>query len=414
MNSSYLLIGLRKEQSKIILVALLLYCFMPLLGILWLLFFILHSGIHYRRPTYILFLLLAIYMGLINSTKVPYNDQVMYHEAFLLVPHRTLWQNMTGIYGLRLGPTTKELSFGLLNVVGYYVSLGKYALFITLFTTTIYMLIFDSIYKWFHYLKLHKPLYYILSGIFTIAFFTQYFNLTIHLQRQMFATAVIMYALVRMVTTSKIPWWIVILAVTMHTSVGLFLPLFVFYQFSRKLTIKQIFLILGILGVGFGIISIFANSLLNIAGEDIYALQRLSKMTEEGTEERMPTYLLLIISMPLTLISLVNIRKHHERKHTNELFFFLFYLFNMLFSIANPNNTMQYRYFMMSYIFLPFIMPLANRKLILAERFFLIATPLFLFFRFYITFDDIVYEFAPVEEVICSNIFSLFNYNNIP
>ena len=239
MNSSYLLIGLRKEQSKIILVALLLYCFMPLLGILWLLFFILHSGIHYRRPTYILFLLLAIYMGLINSTKVPYNDQVMYHEAFLLVPHRTLWQNMTGIYGLRLGPTTKELSFGLLNVVGYYVSLGKYALFITLFTTTIYMLIFDSIYKWFHYLKLHKPLYYILSGIFTIAFFTQYFNLTIHLQRQMFATAVIMYALVRMVTTSKIPWWIVILAVTMHTSVGLFPPLFVFYQFSRKLNFSR-------------------------------------------------------------------------------------------------------------------------------------------------------------------------------
>lgn len=412
MNKSYLLNGLKEEQSKIILAALLFYCFVPLLGIFCLLLFTLYSGIYYRKLTYTLFLLLAVYMGLINSTKVPFGDQMMYYEAFRMVPHRTIWQNMTGIYGIGRGYTTKELGFGLLNLIGYYISFGKYALFITLFTTSIYMLLFDSIYKWFHYLKLSKPLYYVLSGVFIIAFFTQYFNITIHLQRQMFATAVMIYALVRMVTTSKVPWWIVILAVTLHTSVGLFLPLFLLYQFSGKLTFKQVFLILGMLGIGFSAITFFAGSLLNVVGGDVYALHRLENMAETGHEERMSISLLLTIGAPLTLISLVNMRKYHSRKHTNELFFFLFYLFNMLFSAANPNNTMQYRYFMMSYVFIPFIMPLASRKLILAEKLFLIAIPAFLFFRFYMTFDDIVFDFAPVEDVMTSDMFSLFNYNH--
>lgn len=73
---------------------------------------------------------------------------------------------------------------------------------------------------------------------------------------------------------------------------------------------------------------------------------------------------------------------------------------------------MQYRYFMMSYVFIPFIMPLASRKLVLTEKLFLIAVPTFLFIRFYMTFDDIVFDFAPVEEVMTSDVFSLFNYNH--
>lgn len=391
----------------------LLFLAMPLLGIASAVIAAFYWENGYKKMTYLLFLLLAFYMGLINSTKVPFGDQLMYYEAFISVPHRTLWENMTGIYGIGRDFTTKEMGFGLLNVIGYYISFGNYALYITLFTFSIYMLLFDGLYKWFHYLKVQCPLYYIISAVFILAFFTQYFNITIHLQRQVVASAVMVYAIVLMVIRKKVPWALIVLSVTLHTSVGLFLPIFLLYHFSGRLTPKQIFLILGALVLGISAISILAGSLLEILGGDVYALKRLENMSDAGREERMSIILVLVISVPLSVISLYNIKKYNRKRHNSTLFFFLSYLFIMIFSAINPNNTMQYRYFMMSYTFLPFILPLLSRKLSGFERGVLVAVPLFLFLRFYSTFDDIAFDYAPVETVLISNVFDLFNYNHI-
>lgn len=395
----------------IFVVALAAFIVCPLIGLLLLLFFL-----QYRKDVtsfYAFFVLLALYLALINSTKIPENDQIQYKEAYQLVPERTLWQNLTGIYGLSQTATTKEMGYGVLNIVGYYLTFGSYPLFITIFSFVLYMLCFLGIYKWFHYVKVKKPEPYIISAVLVLAFFTQFFNLTIHLQRQAIATSVMVYALILSIVKDKIPWWIVIVAVTLHTSTGLFLPLFVLFHFRKRLTATKIIVLVAVFGASIVSLGALAGWLLSNMDYSIYALERLNGVGEAGRENRMSLNIVLLVSIPLSLISIKNLYQQKREEAKNEIMLYMFYLFIIVFSAFNPNNTVQYRYFMMSYAFIPYILPLWSRKFGRLERLLLALVPVFFILRFFYTFEDIVFKYAPIDVVMGGNIFTLFNFNHL-
>lgn len=404
-----------ETQNNELFVSCLLYLVCPLLGLLILLAFIL-SRINNKdkRIIYLFFFLLSLYLGLINSSKIPITDQLMYYEAYSMVPQRNILENLMGIYGDR-ELTPKEMGFGLLNLIGYYMTMGNYPFFITLFTVLLYMLYFDAIYKWFYYIHVRQPICYIISAILILAFFTQFFNITIHLQRQTLATAVVVHAIVRTVIRDKVSWPSVILSLTLHTSVGIFLPLFIFYSHIKKLSFIKILSVVSIFVFLIGSLSTLATFLISvIGGVDIYALNRLEGMNDENREEAMPMALVVLISLPLTLISLKNILLANKKKYqSNETALYVFYFFLISFSIFNPSNTMQYRYFMMSYSFIPFILPVFSRRLNQLEILYLFALPFFSILRFYLTFKSIPFTYAPLEIILFGNIYSLFNYNLI-
>lgn len=403
------------ETQNVLFVSCLLYLACPLLGLLILLTFIL-SRINNKdkKIIYLFFFLLSLYLGLINSSKIPVTDQLMYYEAYSMVPQRNILENLMGIYGDR-ELTPKEMGFGLLNLIGYYITMGNYPLFITLFTVLLYMLYFDAIYKWFYYIQVQQPICYIISAILILAFFTQFYNITIHLQRQMLATAVVVHAIVQTIIRDKVAWPSVILSFTLHTSVGIFLPLFIFYRYIKKLSLVKILLVVGIFIFLMSGLSTLATFLISvIGGVDVYALNRLEGMNNAGREEAMPIAVVMLISIPLTLISLKNIHFVNKYKiRSNEIVLYVFYFFLISFSIFNPNNTMQYRYFMMSYGFIPFIIPLFFRKLNQLELLYLLVLPVFLILCFYFTFESIPFSYAPLEIILFGNIYSLFNYNLI-
>lgn len=402
------------KAQNVLFVSCLLYLACPLLGLLILLTFIL-SRINNKNKKiiYLFFFLLSLYLGLINSSKIPVTDQLMYYEAYNMVPQRNILENLMGIYGDR-ELTPKEMGFGLLNLIGYYITMGNYPLFITLFTVLLYMLYFDAIYKWFYYIHVQQPVFYIISAILILAFFTQFFNLTIHLQRQMLATAVVVHAIVQTVIKDKVAWPSAILSLTLHTSVGIFLPLFIFYSYIKKLSLIKILSVVGIFIFLMAGLSTLATSLTSIIGVDMYALNRLEGMNNAGREDAMPMTLVMLISFPLTLISLKNIHFVNKYKiRSNEIVLYVFYFFLISFSAFNPNNTMQYRYFMMSYGFIPFILPVFFRKLNQLEFLYLLVIPVFLILRFYFTFESIPFTYAPLEIILFGNIYSLFNYNLI-
>ncbi len=399
------------DTQKLIFISCIIYLFCPLFGIVVLLVSIL-SGNNNKRLLFYFFILLALYMGLINSTKIPVTDQAMYYEAYKLVPNRSLWENLTGIYGTHGKMTTKEMGFGLLNVIGYYITFGSYPLFITLFTFILYMLYYYAIYNWFKFLNIRKVTLYIVSAVITLTFFTQFFNLTIHLQRQMIATAVIIFSIIQTIVKGKIQWLWVLIAISLHTSVGLFLPLFVIIFFIKKITRKLIIIILGGFAVLISVLNYIATSLLNSLGGDIYALNRLQSMGN-SQEDAMATGLVMLVSLPLAFISIKDILTKEKCYDNNSIILYLFYLFNIIFSIFNPDNTMQYRYFMMSYGFIPFILPLLSWKINFGEKIYLLIIPVFFFFRFYFTFEQITFRYAPIEYVLLGNVFTLFNYNYI-
>lgn len=402
------------KAQNVLFVSCLLYLACPLLGLLILLTFIL-SRINNKNKKiiYLFFFLLSLYLGLINSSKIPVTDQLMYYEAYNMVPQRNILENLMGIYGDR-ELTPKEMGFGLLNLIGYYITMGNYPLFITLFTVLLYMLYFDAIYKWFYYIHVQQPVFYIISAILILAFFIQFFNLTIHLQRQMLATAVVVHAIIQTVIKDKVAWSSAILSLTLHTSVGIFLPLFIFYSYIKKLSLIKILSVVGIFIFLMAGLSTLATSLTSIIGVDMYALNRLEGMNNAGREDAMPMTLVMLISFPLTLISLKNIHFVNKYKiRSNEIVLYVFYFFLISFSAFNPNNTMQYRYFMMSYGFIPFILPVFFRKLNQLEFLYLLVLPVFLILRFYFTFESIPFTYAPLEIILFGNIYSLFNYNLI-
>lgn len=400
------------DTHKFIFLVCCIYLISPLSGLFLLFLFTVSKHSNNTVALYFFFCLLALYIGLINSTKIPVTDQIMYYEAYKLVPQRNLWENLTGIYGTHGEMTTKEIGFGLFNFVGYYCTFGSYPLFITVFTFILYMLYYDAIYKWFNFIKVKNSTLYIISAVVTLTFFTQFFNITIHLQRQMIATAFIIYAITQTIVKNKVSWWIVILGFTMHTATGLFIPLFLILQFYKKIQKKQILLIL----LGFILLisslNYIAASLLSVIQLDVYALNRLEKMGSSN-EDAMSNNIIMLVSIPLVFISLRNLLASEKKiGPSNENILYLFYLFNVTFSVLNPDNTMQYRFFMMSYGFIPLILPLLAKKKSY-EKAWLVIVPFFFFLRFFFTFEDIVFKYAPVEYIAFGNVFTLFNYNNV-
>ena len=234
------------HNSRLMLLASLLFLLMPICGILFCTVLAMNDRSGDKRLLTVLFLFLSLYMGAINATKVPYSDQVQYMNAYLLVPHQSFLESLTNIYGNKFSTTYKEMGFGLLNFVGYYLSLGNYQLFVVEYSVLLYMLMMVSVRKFIDYMGVRPQLPFVVSAVFSLCFYSQYFNLTIHLQRQMIATAVMLWALVDSTVKQKPNWIVAIIAVTLHTSTGLFLPFLFLLQVKKRLQSWHIFALLAL------------------------------------------------------------------------------------------------------------------------------------------------------------------------
>ena len=164
------------QENKNLVVLFLLFCINPILGIIILTIFILYSKkVSSNRPVNFLFLMMAIYMGLLNATKIPASDQIQYMNAYLLVPQQSIWASLTNIYGEHYNGagTTKEMGYGFLNIIGYIFSLGYYPLFVLEFTVCLYMLGFVAIKRFFRVVRPNNWLILTVSAIYIMCFYSQ-------------------------------------------------------------------------------------------------------------------------------------------------------------------------------------------------------------------------------------------------
>lgn len=362
-----------------------------------------------KRTYFFFFLLMALYMGAINATKTPASDQVNYMHAYMLVPNQTFFESLTNIYGDRFSATSKEIGFGLLNFLGYYLSFGNYKLFILEFSVLLYILMMVSLYKLYRYLNVTPFKDYIISSVFILCFFSQYFNLTIHVQRQMIATAVMLWVLVDSTIKQKVNWIIALISVSLHTSVALFFPFLILIYFRNKIKLWQILCLIILFCVAIGFLPVSSSAFSALFGGEIYGLNRLAD-AGLSNETRVDTGLILFFSVPLIYISLRELWKERKNINTALNIVFISYIFLICFSFFNPDNTMQYRYFMMSYSFMAFILPLLFVKCKRFNKLYLLFIASFFFVRFYMTFEDMVWIYAPVEDVLLSNYISLLLY----
>ncbi|MBO7302434.1 MAG: EpsG family protein [Bacteroidaceae bacterium] len=183
--------------------------------------------------------MLAVYLGLLNSTKELLGDFEAYHYHFELVEKYKFIP-----YLMHFG---KEPLYYTYTYIGYYLFLGNWPAFVVSLAVINYMLISYSIIRIGNYLKTDPK--NIITALFIMAFFFQEFAATSNLVRQALSEAITMVFLTHLYLDNKKSWWIAVCAVLVHSSCIPILGLGIIPSIKKSFTIKGLIKLVAPLGI---------------------------------------------------------------------------------------------------------------------------------------------------------------------
>jgi hypothetical protein len=253
-----------------------------------------------------------------------------------------------------------------------------------------------AIYKLFTRINTGKGA--IVCGILSLAFFTQYFNLTGHLIRQMLATAIVIYAIIVKVLDGKNRWFLLIIAFLTHTSSGLLIALSILPVLSRKLS--PVKLTVGLLC--FAPVVVF-NTQIGVFMSDTawttvrYGFSRLAETNIEGTNIPLDLILLVICPLAITCIKKLFFDKNIRPELYLPVHLFVFLMFFVFLFHKNP--LIQHRFFFYTYSFIPLLLPLLVSRENKSSGLFYTVVSVFFIVRFFVTYDNMVWKYAPLSDI---------------
>lgn len=366
-----------------------------------------------NHPKYSDYLLLmaciAIYMGAINATKAPNGDQVNYYVAYTNVPVIGIFKSLVYIYGTDYYVDSRKVNIsgefmnGVYNYFGYYLTFGYYPLFAAIYTFVEYMLIYMGLYKVFR--KVQMPKYPIVCGILTVSFFYLFFQYTLHIQKQFFAQAIMMYVLGSYAEKGKMTmklWLIAFIAFFTHASTGLFFPFLIVKTLRGRLSKKGLLLLSGLLFlfIYYGP-QMASNVALNNSDAVSYGLKRFAGSDSDTDGGTLVMSQVLVIAIPMFLIVFIQLWLKRKVVIEKSQAFILNITLLLLLSVAAMYNKplAQYRYFMMLLAFMPFVYPYISSN-ITRRNHWLIAISFVMVVWFYVQFSSIIWDYAPEWQII--------------
>lgn len=367
-----------------------------------------------KTPKYSDYLLLmvciAAYLGAINATKTPAGDQVNYFVAYENVPDIGFWKSLIFIYGTSLmdDPNrtmiSAEFMNGVYNFFGYYLTFGYYPLFEFLLTFCSYMLIFTGLYKFCR--SLEKPHFPIVCGILILSFFYLYFQFTLQIQKQLLAQAIMMYIIGdyayrgSLTIRTKIA---MVFAIFTHQSMLFFVPFIVLKRFRTKMNKPTIFMVLIMLGllIFFGPRLLGGGSSEQSSNVMMYGVNRFAQSETNNDDAGGVSMIhIVVIAIPLALICFKRMMGYQKKFIASQAFLVLVVLLILVTVFAMTRQpTAQYRFFMMLMPFMPFIYPLAFKKVAL-RNYLLTALSFIMIGWFYFQFSKIIWHYAPEIDIL--------------
>lgn len=360
---------------------------------------------------YLLFLCLASYFAAINATKTPGSggDQFRYCIAYLNVPTIGFWKSLIFIYGNEYASDpgrTKisgEFMNGIYNYIGYYITFGKYYLFAFIYTFIEYMLIFWGFFKFCQNLK--KPHIPIICGALIISFFYLFFQYTLHIQKQFFAQAIMMYVLGSLSYEGKMThklWLISVVALFTHASVIWYFPFLSIPKLRKPLS--KVGLIL--LSLIFCALIFFGPS---IAGDVTsganssalsYSIGRVANAENDYDGMTLNMLQVIVVGIPMAAITIRQLWMNRKKLKGYSAFILNVVLMLLLSIVAmNRQPIAQYRYFMMIFAFMPFVYPFAFNRIKFRDAFLVVLSVVMIVWYYY-QFDKIIYEYASEVEIV--------------
>lgn len=382
----------------------------PIIGLPFILYVVWKKS-HPKYSDYLLLMAcIAIYLGSINATKQPSGDQVNYYVAYMNVPDIGFLKSLIYIYGLDLlsdpGQTSISGEFmnGVYNYLGYYLTFGYYPLFAALYTFVEYLMIYLGLYKVFR--KAQMPKYPIVCGILTLSFFYLFFQYTLHIQKQFFAQAIMMYVLGSYAEKGKMTiklWLIALCSILTHASTGLFLPFLLLKPLRGRLNKKWMAFIALML---FSFILYGPRMAENVASDNSgvagYGMKRFAE--SEGQDDLTGGLVMsqiLVIAVPMFMIVFRQLWiKRHVLIDEAQAFILNITLL-LLLSVASmySKSLAQYRYFMMLLAFMPFVYPFISSNVSKRNQWLMIIS-LVMVVWFYFQFSKIIWNYAPEWQIL--------------
>lgn len=351
----------------------------------------------------------SLYMGALNSTKVPISDEENYVMQYKLVPRNgyiTTLKYLSGENDRIKGPL-----YGTFVYIMFYLTFGCEYLFIALVSFLIYFFFFYSIYKFQKRCK--TPNYIIVAGVLTVTFFTQYFTLTAHLIRQMLATSIFLYAL----TFKGLNWkyYVTLLATSffIHNSMIALVILSLIPSIDKYYSKKRLAL-LGVLAVvTTAMISTIASFLLHQIvfgdGEVGIAVTKASEavgLTDAG--EGISQAIVMLVSLPLLGISLWGGMKKTTLAPPlilNVCFIWTIFVLGLSFS-----PLIQYRFFYVLYYFIPIVLFLIWRNNKSLSKLYCSIICIYMVLRFFLTYNTGGFQYTSPLNAIFLPFPLLLNY----
>lgn len=413
------------QWGQLIAVLFLFALLPPIIGLPLIIGYIFVKANITKQDYCLFFFCIAFYIGSINATKMPDGDQVNYFFAYKNVPIIGFWKSLIYIYGLAYnrGDTLTNISGefmnGIYNYVGYYLTLGYYPLFECFLSIFNLLCVFWGLYHFAQ--RLRNPHIPIICGTLTLAFFYMYFNLMLQIQKQFLGQAIMMYVIgyyTRFGIMTKKLWVIAAISVFTHAANALFIPFLIYKPLRSRLSQSSLF-VMG--GLFFILIVLGPNLAKSVIPEDnnsalTYSMRRLSASEKhnDGGEINFlhPRQLITLIPMLYVLISNLLLRRKNNSAQMFILNILLLLNFTVFAMFRQP--LAQYRYFMMTYTFIPFFMPFIFKKNNLRDL-FLKCTASISILTFFLYFESIYWIYAPVSDIIIYPPFWLIfsNYNGI-
>lgn len=194
----------------------------PFLGIIFLLTY-LYLNTHNEKLYFCLYIFISLYVGLINTTKLPVSDLANYKDYFDSAGRLS--------FSEYLALFDHEIFFYAITYTLNIVLLGSFKLYIIFITFIQYYLCFISIHKFFKDDGKRITLF----AVSILALNASSFSVSIHLLRQMTALSLFVYFFIEKLVNNKTKWWLLIFASLIHSS-SLLLFLLSFLPFLKKKT----------------------------------------------------------------------------------------------------------------------------------------------------------------------------------
>lgn len=314
------------------------------------------------------FILMALWLGMLNITKVPEGDQEMYVWMF----ERAAKLNpLEGIFNYA-GGVEKEPVYGLYNYLCYWLFGGSKHIFFMLSTFIQYYLLFSAVNRVFT--RARQGVSAVVCGVMVLSFFPQVFTLSIHLMRQSMAFAIVLYAVSLKTEDGRDHWVPLICAMFIHSAAALFVLLSLIPWIYHRMTPGQWAMMIAGLGAVVLGCNAIGSTMVELLGEDSnssYIFRRMSSSFTDGLELKTDKYLMVAIPLFLVVINLLarhlNGSTKPDRLHSTGYYSPLYpYLYLFLFVTAMVLSfftmpLIQYRFSFVDYTMAGFILPLFFR-----------------------------------------------------